>query len=123
MFDLEDAIFTNDLSWGLNLRLSVKCDLTNFIIRNKFTLANLLSLKVTEKILNQQKFSQQINFVEENIKMMIIRDLEGDLETRMNNITRKYAMELEAVGWNTGGMNTACLPCTDISYTPSYGVI
>jgi len=123
MFDLNDAIYSNDQSFGLNLRLSAKCNLTDFVVRNKLNFQNLLSLKVTEKILNQMKFSQQINFIEENIKMMIIRDLEGDLETRMNNITRKYAIELKAVSWNTAGLNEKCLPCTDVSYTPAYGVI
>lgn len=123
MPDLQDAIYTSDFSWGLNLKLTVSCDLSDFIITNKFEFSNLLSLKVTEKILNDQKFSQQINFIEENVKMMIIRDLEGDLETRMNNITQKYHKELKAVSFNTGNINEKCLPCTDLSYTPKYGVI
>lgn len=121
--DLNDLFYNYDQSYGLNLRLSAKCNLTDFVTRNKFNFANLLSLKVTEKILQQMKFSQQINFIEENIKMMIIRDLEGDIETRMNNITKKYTTELKAVSWNTAGLNERCLPCKDVSYTPEYGVI
>lgn len=123
MPDLQDAIYQSDLSWGLNLQVSVNCDLTTFIVRNKYLLTNLLSLKVTEKILNMMKFSQQINFIEENIKMMIIRDLEGDLETRMNNITRKYHLEIKAVAWNTSDINVKCLPCTDAGYIPQYSAI
>ncbi len=123
MPDLQDAIYASDLSWGMNLQLRVECDLSNFLVENKFQLTNLLSLKVTEKVLNVMKYSQQINFIEENIKIMIIRDLEGDLETRMNNITRKYHLELKAVNWNTSNINEKCLPCTDVGYTPNYSVI
>lgn len=123
MFDLNDAFYINDKSYGLNLRLTTRCDLTDFFIQNKIMFKNLLAYKVTNIILNDMKFSQQINFIEENIKMMIIRDLEGDMETRMDNITTKYQKELKAVDFNISGINQKCLPCAGESYEPSFGVI
>jgi hypothetical protein len=97
MFDLNKALYTNNQSFGLNFKFTVRCDLTDFFIQNKFVFKNLLSLKVVHKILNDMKFSQQINSVEENIKMMIIRDLEGDIETKLTNIPSQYNKELKAV--------------------------
>jgi len=123
MFDLNDAFYVNDQSWGLNLRLSVRCDLTDFLLDHKFAFKNLLAYKVTSLILNDMKYSQQINYIEENIKMMIIRDLEGDTETKMANITMKYQKELKAVNFNIGGINQSCLPCEGEAYEPSYSAI
>jgi hypothetical protein len=40
------------------------------------------------------KFSQQINSVEENIKMMIIR-FEGDIDTKLTNIPSQYQKKIE----------------------------
>src|SRR5690606_36674249 len=86
MFDMNDVIYCSNQSFGLNLKFTVQCDLTDFFIQNKFVFKNLLALKVVYKILQDMKFSQQINYIEENIKMMIIRDLEGDIDTKLLNI-------------------------------------
>jgi hypothetical protein len=123
MFDMNKVIFINDQSWGMNLKLTVRCDLSDFFVQNKFVFKNLLSLKVVHRILNDMKFSQQINAVEENIKMMIIRDLEGDVETKLANIPSQYQRELKAVSFNMSGMNDKCLGCTDQGYAPTYGVM
>ena len=93
MFDMNDMFYEKTQSWGMNLRFSVQCDWTDFFVQNKFVFKNLLALKVVQKILNMMKFSQQINHIEENIKMMIIRDLEGDIDTKLKNIPTLYHIE------------------------------
>lgn len=123
MFDLEKAIYSNNQSFGMNFKFTVQCDLTNFFVQNKFVFKNLLALKVVHKILNDMKFSQQINAIEENIKMMIIRDLEGDIETKLTNIPSQYNKELKAVSFNISGINAKCLGCEDQNTSPSYGVV
>jgi hypothetical protein len=123
MFDLNEAFYTNEQSFGLNLKFSAVCDLTDFFIQNKFAFKNLLALKVTYKILNMMKFSQEINSVEENIKMMIIRDLEGDIDTKLLNIPTQYHKELKAVTFNISGINGVCLNCEEDGHGPIYGVV
>jgi hypothetical protein len=123
MFDLNDSFNVNNQTYGLNIRLSVICDLTEFFIDNKFAFKNLLALKVTDSILRDMKYSQEINFIEENIKMMIIRDLEGDMETKMLNITTQYQKELKSVSYNISAINSKCLPCEDSVIGFEYGVI
>lgn len=123
MFHLNEAMYDNTQSFGLNLKFSVKCDLTNFFIQNKFAFKNLLALKVSTKVLNMMKFSQRINYIEENLKMMIIRDVEGDVDTKLVNLPTQYHMELKAVSFNISGINKACLGCQEDNTAPSYGVV
>ncbi len=123
MVDMEDVNFIPNQSFGLNLKLSVNCDLTRFFSTNKIVFKNLLALKVTSLILRDMQYSQQINYIEENIKMMIIRDLEGDKETKSANILQQYQRELKAVNFNISGINSKCLPCEDDGYAPDYDVI
>ena len=123
MFDMNNAFFIKNESYGLNLRMTTRCDLTSFFIENRFVFKNLLKLKVTLTVLNDMKFSQQINYIEENIKMMIIRDLEGDKETNATNVVSQYQRELKAVNFNIGGINEKCLPCEGSAYEPDYGVV
>ena len=123
MFDPQKAFYTYDQSFGLNLRLSVECDLTEFFIENKKVFKNLLALKVTHKVLYDMKFSMQTNYVEEQLKMMIIRDLEGDKETNYLNLTQQYNREMKAVQFNLGSVNTICLPCQESATVPIVGSV
>lgn len=123
MFDWDDAFFDRNQSFGLNLKMTVKCDLTDFFITNKFAFKNLLATKVIWRLLTDMKFSQQINSIEENIKMMIIRDLEGDIETKLTNIPSQYNRELMSVAFDISGINGKCLECEDAQHAIQYGVI
>ncbi|ALN97191.1 hypothetical protein LIT13_06725 [Flavobacterium psychrophilum] len=123
MFDLEKANYCNDTSWGLNLKFTVRCDLTNFFLQNKFAFKNLLSLKVAHLILNDMKFSQETNYVEENLKNMVIRDLEGDKETNALNISQLYNRELKAVNFNISEINNRCLGCEADTFQPNIGYV
>lgn len=123
MFDLNSAIYTHDQSWGLNMKMSVHCDLTDFFIQNRTSFKTLLQWKVVNKILEMMKFSQQINNIEKNIKMMIIRDLEGDIDTKLTNIPTRYSRELRSVKFNTGGINSDCLGCESDGYAPQWGQV
>lgn len=123
MFDTSKAFFIPNQSFGLNLKLTTECDLTQFFIDNRFMFKNLLSLKVVHKILYDMKFSTQTNYIEEDLKMMIIRDLEGDKETNYLNISQQYDREMKAVKFNTGGINSLCLDCEDSPFVPQIGAM
>lgn len=121
--DLKKAFWANNTSWGLNLKLSVRCDLTDFFISNRFAFKNLLSLKVANVILKEMRFSTETNFVTDELRNMIIREVEGDKETNYLNISQQYDRELKAVAFNIEGINGKCLGCSDSSYTPTMGAV
>lgn len=123
MFDMDSMFYTNTVTYGMNLRMTTMCDLTQFFIDNKFAFKNLLAYRVVLLVLNDMKFSQEINYIEENLKSMIIRDLEGDTETKEQSLTKKYRDELKAVSFNISGINEKCLPCSDENTAPEYGVV
>jgi len=82
-------------------------------------LKNALYLKVLMKILKKIQYSMETNFVEEQLKMMITRDLEGDKETRYINIPMQYEKALKALKFEFSSVNKICLPCsmnTGVSY-------
>lgn len=111
MFDPLDIIEANNNNWGFNFNISINCDLTNFICDNRKSIKKVLALAVTIKILRMIQFSQQINYLEEQIKSMIIRDLEGDKETNYINLFRKYNSAKKAINFNHSSIAKICLPC------------
>ena len=120
--EMDKINYDNLNNYGLNLRLSVNCDLTTFFIENKMIFKNLLKLKMVEMVLKDIQYSQQTNYIEENIKIQIFNDLEGNVDTKRPNISTQYAKELQAVNFNMEGINKECLDCDDAN-TPEYGVI
>jgi len=121
--DLNNVIYNKSESYGLNLRLSVVCDLTDFFITNKMAFKNLLSLKVVQMILKDMSFSMETNYIEERIKQLIILDLQGDVETKGKNLPKQYDDELKAVTYNISNINEKCLPCESDGYAPIYGSV
>lgn len=122
MFDPDSIIESDTTNWGFNFNVSIKCDLTNFWCDNRLSLVNALGLRVTYKILKDISYSTQINHIEEQLKMMIIRDLEGDKETNYINIADQYQKALKAVKFDHSAINSVCLPCS-VNSGVRYGVV
>lgn len=113
MFDENAVMIDHYKSWGMNFRLSVACDYTEFYCQNKKHLKNSLGLKVAYLILQDIKFSQQFNYINEDMKNLIIRDLEGDKDTHEMGIALRLKKEINNVYLDTSGVNKYCLPCSE----------
>ena len=111
MFDLNDMFYDLNTNHGVNFRISAECDLTNFVRDHKMAMTQLLGLKTAIMILEDIKHSLQINYIEEEMKAMIIRDLEGDKETNGLTMYDKYNMAMEQVNFDHSKKSAYCLPC------------
>lgn len=122
MFNTDVAVKTNSNNWGFNFNISIGCNLSQFWIDNRRKLANCIGLSVAIKVLEMMKFSSQINNIEEGVKIMIIRDLEGAQDTRNTPLWAKRKAAMKALKLDQGGINKACLPCARKPRT-KYGAI
>lgn len=113
MFDAKAVQVDNSKSWGMNFKIAVGCELTNFFCDNRMALKNALGLKVAYLILQDIKFSQEFNGINEDLKALIINDLEGDKDTFNYGIAAKLSKEIKNVVMNTSGLGRDCLPCQD----------
>jgi len=122
LFDVTVAVKTSTNNWGFNFNITVGCDLTQFWIDNRKRLANCLGLQVAISVLKMYKFSDQINQVEEALKIMIIRDLEGTTDTGLEPLHKTLNDSIDALILDNGNINTSCLPCARKPQT-RYGAI
>jgi hypothetical protein len=121
-FDPATAVKTNSNNWGLNFNITVGCNMTQFWTDNRRTLADVIGLAVSMKVLEMMKFSSQINNVEESVKIMIIRDLEGATDTENPPLHERLSDAIEALVLDEGNLNIDCLPCARKPRT-TYGAI
>ncbi len=121
-FDPSTAVITNSNNHGFNFHISVGCNLTQFWIENRLTLKKVIGLKVAMKVLEMMKYSSQINNVEEAVKIMIVRDLEGAADTNNPPLNQKLAKAIEALNLDEGNLSKDCLPCARKPKT-TYGAL
>ena len=121
-FDSELAVKTNTNNWGFNFNITIGCDLTQFWIDNRRVLANVLGMQVAMKVLEMMKFSSEINNVEEGVKIMIVRDLEGANDTGQKPLWSTLNDSVNALILDNGNLNTICLPCARKPKT-TYGAL
>lgn len=121
-FDFQDVQTIYDNNFGINLQVDVKCDISDFICSNRMSLKRAMYLKVAYLIMKDMQFSNQVNRIEEDLKMMIIRDLEGDKDTNYINIVDSLEKEIKGVNFDHSKVAQPCLPCTNAK-APKYNVI
>jgi hypothetical protein len=121
-FDPTVVIKTNNNNHGFNFHISVGCNLTQFWIENRLTLKKVIGLKVAMKVLEMMKFSSQINNIEEAVKIMIIRDLEGASDTGNVPMWKRLEKAIKALNVDEGNLDSDCLPCARKPKT-SYGAL
>lgn len=121
IFDTDDVIYTYENNYGFNLNISIKCDLTQFWIDNRLTMTNALGKIVALKVLEMMKASSQVSAIEQNVQINIIRDLEGDRDTRQVPFWSQVERAVKAVNLDQANVNNTCVPCARKG--ASYGAV
>jgi len=121
MFDTDDVVYTYDNNYGFNFNISIKCDLTQFWIDNRLTMTNALGKIVALKVLEMMKASSQVSAIEQNVQINIIRDLEGDSDTRQVPFWAQVERAVKAVNLDQANINNTCVPCARKG--ASYGAV
>jgi hypothetical protein len=121
-FSNDVVVKTNSNNWGFNFNITIGCDLTQFWIDNRRTLADCIGLSVAMKVLEMMKYSSQINNVEEAVKVMIVRDLEGATDTNNPPLNEKLAQAIKALRLDEGNLHKDCFPSARKPST-KYGAI
>lgn len=110
----EGVTYTPKRNYGMNLELSVACDLTDFIISEKHLFARPLQLQVAANVLRMIAYNPYVNVNRNQLNVSrqdIIMDIEGNNYTKtagmLNEITRAY----KALDINTSDMDSVCLAC------------
>jgi hypothetical protein len=110
LFDVRKANYDPAQNWGLNLSLTVSCDLTEVFSTSKHLFADALAKKICLKFLAQIAYSTRMNAIPDKIKALAMADLDskGSATT-----AAEYLEELQALALDFSGMNTDCMPCLD----------
>lgn len=115
LWDLRENGYSYDTNFGLNLKTSVRCDYTNFIVEQKDLFKTLITLRVGMDLLREIAFNPEsrINRNAENVtRAQLLFEIDGDSQGRKDfSILGQYQKALETIEFDTTGIDKICLSC------------
>lgn len=111
LWDPAKEIHVNENNFGLNFSMTVECDLSDFICRNKNSFANALAYQVAADILQQFCYSSRLNQIKENVSSDAHYALHGDKNTNNKGLMKDLEQKIAAVSFSISELNDICLPC------------
>lgn len=117
LWDIEDNIYTNTCNYGLNVEVSVGCDLTDFIVRERGIFATVLQRQVAANLLRAMAMNAdvRVNRNQSNVSAQgILYELDGNPQGRETGLGMDLRKAYDALDINTRGIDRICLTCRPI---------
>ena len=117
MWDIEDNIYTNTANYGLNVEVTVGCDLSQFIIDQRDIFATVLQRQVASMMLRTMALNPDVrtNRNQSNVSQQgILYELDGNPQGRATGIGYELKKAYEALDLDTRDIDRICLTCRPI---------
>lgn len=116
-FDQEIMNFTYDANYGINLDVSVYCDLTDFIIKQKQLFQDVIAKQVAVDFLREFAYNPNVRTNRRSINASrtdILYELDGDSSSmKHSGLNYELDLALKALNFSTQGLDRVCLPCVN----------
>lgn len=116
-FDPEIMNFTYDANYGINLDVSVYCDLTDFIIKQKQLFQDVIAKQVAVDFLREFVYNPNVRTNRRSINASrtdILYELDGDSSSmKHSGLNYELDLALKALNFSTQGLDRICLPCVN----------
>ena len=117
LWDIEQTIYTNTVNYGINVEISVGCDLTDFIVSQRHIFATVIQKQVAANALRTLAMNPSVN-VNRNqsnaSRMDILYELDGNTSgVRPGGLGYELKKAYEALILDTKGIDRICLKCNN----------
>ena len=109
--------YTNTSNYGLNVEVSVGCDLTGFLIEQRNIFATALQKQVAVNVLRLMAMNPdvRVNRYQSNVsKQDIIDEIEGSITRKTYGIGQDLQRAMKAIDIDTRGIDRICLTCLPV---------
>lgn len=117
LWDIADNVYTNTCNYGLNVEVTVACDLTDFIIREREVFATALQRQVAVTALRTMAMNPnvRVNRNQSNVSTQgVLYELDGNPQGRENGMGMELRKAYEALDIDTRGIDRICLTCRPV---------
>lgn len=116
MFDIGTVAYTNTQNYGLNLEISVGCDLTDFIISQRGIFANVIQMQVAANVLRTIAMNPDVRVNRNQVNVTrdeLLYEIDGSPQGRATGLAYELAQAYKALTIDTQGLDRICLSCNN----------
>lgn len=117
LWDEERNLFVDDTNWGLNVQMSIQCDVSNWMCQNANVFTDALCKQLTVDLLNEMAFSMRDNQKKEKLAGLAAVALDNQENGQYGEV-KNLAMAIKAVSFDFSDISAACLPCNNAPKMP-----
>lgn len=111
IWDLTKNVYDYNNNFGLNFGLSVRCDLSNFIVENKNMFANAIALQVAVDVMQEIGNSIRNNSITEQTRKLALFALDNR-ENGSIGLAKQLEKSINALDFDMSSLGE-CLPCKE----------
>lgn len=115
MWDVQANVYTYTTNYGLNLKVTMECDLTDILISQRKSFQNVIGLQVAADMIRDFAYNPdfRINRMQQNFsRNELLYELDGDsTSNKKGGILYRLDKAMEALRIDTTGINRICIPC------------
>lgn len=116
MFDIGKIAYTNTMNYGLNVEISVGCDLTDFIISQRTIFASVIQKQVAATVLRTIAMNPDVRVNRNQVNTTrdeILYELDGNPTGRASGLGYELKQAYKALSIDTRGLDRICLQCNN----------
>ena len=118
LWNIENNSYTTSQNYGLNLRLNVQCDYTNFILEQKELFKTIIGKQVAIDLLREIAYNPNIrtNRNESNVSTkQVLYEIDGDSQGKEGGLYHQLENAIDSLTFDFDGIDKVCLPCRKYS--------
>ena len=108
LWDAEDTEYPRTGNFGLNLNISVRCEVTDILLTEKLQFTQAVIKKMAIWVLRQMLWSTRMNKIEQTAKQLAQEELKGITETNFYGIEAEYLREIKALDIDFSEFDSPC---------------
>jgi len=123
LWDIEQNVYTNTQNYGLNVEVSVYCDLTDFIIRERQMFATVLQKEMAAKVIRMLALNPnvRVNRNQSNASQFdLLYEVDGNPQGRESGLGKELKDAYAALDIDTRGIDRICLTCRPVGVRYSH---
>lgn len=116
MFDIGEVSYTNTMNYGLNVEISVGCDLTDFIISQRSIFATVIQKQVAANVLRTIAMNPDVRVNRNQVNVTrdeLLYELDGAPQGRPSGLMYELTQAYKALSLDTRGLDRICLQCNN----------
>lgn len=115
LWDVDNNQYTYDNNYGLNLEITVACDITDFIIEQRMLFQDIIAKQVAVDMLREFAYNANVRTNRHSInasRLDILYEVDGDSSSmKKSGLSYQLDMAFKAIKLSTEGIDRVCLPC------------